>query len=80
MLQVTGIADWAQEMHVAPALRDNGHIAFLRSRLAEMGSTSTSRGGGGAPRYSQQQVRGRAPAAQLNRNCPREGFSPGNPD
>ena len=46
MLQETGIATRAQEMHVAAALRDKGYTPFLRSRLAETGATSTSRGGG----------------------------------
>ena len=46
MLQETGIATRAQEMHVAAALRDKGYTAFLSSRLAETGATSTSRGGG----------------------------------
>ena len=46
MLQETGIATWAQEMHVAAALRDKGYTAFFSSRLAETGATSTSRGGG----------------------------------
>ena len=46
MLQETGITTRAQEMHVAAALRDKGYTAFFSSRLAEMGATSTSRGGG----------------------------------
>ena len=46
MLQETGIAIRAQEMHVAAALRDKGYTPFFSSRLAEMGATSTSRGGG----------------------------------
>ena len=46
MLQETGIATRAQEMHVAAALRDKGYTAFFSSRLAETGATSTSRGGG----------------------------------
>ena len=46
MLQETGIANRAQEMHVAAALRDKGYTPFLSSRLAETGATSTSRGGG----------------------------------
>ena len=46
MLQETGIATRAQEMHVAAALRDKGYIPFFSSRLAETGATSTSRGGG----------------------------------
>ena len=46
MLQETGIATRAQEMHVAAALRDKGYTPFLSSRLAETGATSTSRGGG----------------------------------
>ena len=46
MLQETGIATRAQEMHVAAALRDKGYTAFFSSRLAETGATFTSRGGG----------------------------------
>ena len=46
MLHETGIATWAQEMHVAAALRDKGYTPFFSSRLAETGATSTSRGGG----------------------------------
>ena len=46
MLQETGIATRAQEMHVAAALRDKGYTPFFSSRLAEKGATSTSRGGG----------------------------------
>ena len=49
MLQETGIATRAQEMHVAAALRDKGYTPFFSSasaRLAETGATSTSRGGG----------------------------------
>ena len=46
MLQETGIATRAQEMHVAAALRDKRYTPFFSSRLAEMGATSTSRGGG----------------------------------
>ena len=46
MLQETGIATRAQEMHVAAALRDKGYTAYFSSRLAETGATSTSRGGG----------------------------------
>ena len=46
MLQETGIATRAQEMHLAAALRDKGYTAFFSSRLAETGTTSTSRGGG----------------------------------
>ena len=45
MLQETGIATRAQEMHVAAALRDKGYTPFFSSRLAETGATSTSRGG-----------------------------------
>ena len=46
MLQETGIATRAQEMHLAAALRDMGYTCFFSSRLAETGATSTSRGGG----------------------------------
>ena len=46
MLQETGIATRAQEMHVAAALGDKGYTPFFSSRLAEKGATSTSRGGG----------------------------------
>ena len=46
MLQETGIATRAQEMHVAVALRDKGYTAFFSSRLAETGAPSTSREGG----------------------------------
>ena len=44
MLQNTGIATRAQEMHLAAALRDKGYTPFFSSRLAETGPTS--RGGG----------------------------------
>ena len=46
MLQETGIATRAQEMHVAAVLRDKGYTPLFSSRLAETGFTSTSRGGG----------------------------------
>ena len=46
MLQETGSATRAQEMHVATAPRDKGYSPFFSSRLAESGATSTSRGGG----------------------------------
>ena len=46
MLQETGIAIRAQEMHVAVALRDKGYTPFFSSRLAETGATSTLTGGG----------------------------------
>ena len=46
MLQETGIATRAQQMHVAAALRDKGYTPFFSSRLAETGATSSSRGGG----------------------------------
>ena len=46
MLQDTGIATRAQEMHVAAALQDKGYTPFFSSRLPETGATSTSRGGG----------------------------------
>ena len=46
MLQETGIASRAQEMHVAAALRDKGYTPFFSSWLAETTATSTSRGGG----------------------------------
>ena len=46
MLQETGIATRAQEMHVPAALRDKGYTPFFSSRLAGTGPTSTSRGGG----------------------------------
>ena len=45
MLQETGIASRAQEMHVAAALRDKGYTPYFSSWLAETGATSTSRGG-----------------------------------
>ena len=43
MLQETGIASRAQEMHVAAALRNKGYTPFFSSRLVETGATSTSR-------------------------------------
>ena len=46
MLQETGIATRAQEMHVAAALRHKGYTPFFSSWLAETGATSTARGGG----------------------------------
>ena len=46
MLQETGIATRAPEMHVAAAVRDKGYTPSFSSRLAETGSTSASRGGG----------------------------------
>ena len=46
MLQETGIATRAQEMHVAAALRNKGYTPYFSSRLVETGATSTSRGGG----------------------------------
>ena len=46
MLQETGIATRAQEMHVDAALRDKGYTPFFSSQLAETVATSTSRGGG----------------------------------
>ena len=44
ILQETGIATRAQEMHVATALWDKGNTPFFSSRLAETGATSISRG------------------------------------
>ena len=46
MLQETGIAHRAQEMHMAAALRGKGYTPFFSSWLAETGATSTWRGGG----------------------------------
>ena len=46
MLQKTGIASRAQEMHVAAALQDKGYTPFFSSRLAKTGATSNLRGGG----------------------------------
>ena len=46
MLQDTGIATRAHEMHVAAALRGKGCTPFFSSQLAKTGATSTSRGGG----------------------------------
>ena len=46
MLQETGIATRAHEIHVAAALCDKGYTPFFSNGLPEMGSTSTSRGGG----------------------------------
>ena len=46
MLRETGMATRAQEKHVAAALRDKGYTPFSRSRLAETGASSASRGGG----------------------------------
>ena len=46
MLQETGIATRAQEMHVAAALRDKGYTPFFSSWPAQTGATSTSGGGG----------------------------------
>ena len=46
MLQETGIATRAQEMHVSAGLRDRGYTPFFSSRLAETGATCTFRGRG----------------------------------
>ena len=46
MLQETGIATRAQEMHMDAALLDKGCTPFFSSRLAETKATSTSRGQG----------------------------------
>ena len=46
MLQETGIATRAQDMHVPAALRDKGYNPLFSSRLAETGATSTSKGKG----------------------------------
>ena len=46
MLQETGIATRARELHVATVLRDKGYTPFFSSRLAKTEATSTSRGGG----------------------------------
>ena len=46
MLQETGIATRAQEMHLAAALQNKGHTPFFSSQLAKTGSTPTSKGGG----------------------------------
>ena len=35
MLPETGITTWAQEMHVATALRNKGYTPFFSSWLAE---------------------------------------------
>ena len=50
MLQVTGIAIRAQEMHVAAALRDKGYAPFFSSRLAETGATPSREGKASSPR------------------------------
>ena len=63
---------------MAAALWDKGYTPFFSSRPAEMGATSTSRGGG-APQRGQQQVRGRAGGARFHENRPREGRGPGDP-
>ena len=46
MLHETGIANRAQEMHVAAALRDKGYTPFFSSQLAKTGASPASRGGG----------------------------------
>ena len=46
MLQETGTAGGAQEMHLAAALRDKGYTPFISSQLAKPGASCTSRGGG----------------------------------
>ena len=46
VLQETGIATGAHEMHVVSALRDKGYTPFFSSWLAETGATSTWRGEG----------------------------------
>ena len=46
MLQDTGIARRAQEIHPAAALRAKGYTPFFSRRLAETGCTFTYRGGG----------------------------------
>ena len=56
MLQETGIATQAQEMHVAAALRDKGYTPFFSSQLAETGAASTSRGGGLLTAFSSEYV------------------------
>ena len=56
MLQETGIATRAQEMHVAAALRDKGYTPFFSSRLADTGATSTSREGGLLTAFSSKYV------------------------
>ena len=78
MLQETGIATRAQEMHVAAALRDKGYTAYFSSRAGgDGGQLHLERGG--PPHRGQQQVRGGARGAQLHGNCPRESRGPGDP-
>ena len=46
MLQETGIAKQAQNMHLSAALRDKGYTPSFSSRLAKTRATSTSSGEG----------------------------------
>ena len=78
MLQETGIATRAQEMHVAAALRDKGYTAYFSSRLAETGATSTSRGGGLLTAVSSKYV-AEHEVLSFTEIVHREGRGPGDP-
>ena len=77
MLQETGIATRAQEMHVAAALRDKGYTAYFSSRLAETGATSTSRGGALLTAVSSKYVR--STRCSASRKLAPESRGPGDP-
>ena len=78
MLQETGIATWAEEMHMAAVLRDKGYTPFFSSWLAETGATSTSRGEGLLNAVSSKYV-AEHEVLSLTENRPREGHGPEDP-
>ena len=78
MLQETGIATLAQEMHLAAALRDKGVHPLLQQPTGGDGSHFHLERGG-PPYRGQHQVRGGARGAQFHGNRPREGRGPGDP-
>ena len=78
MLQETGIATRAQEMHVAVALWDKGYTPFFSSELPETGATSTSRGGGLLTAVSSKYV-AEHEVLSFTEIVPWEGRGPGNP-
>ena len=78
MLQETGIATRAQEMHLAAALRDKGCTPFFSSRLADTAASSTSRGGGLLTAVSSKYV-AEHEVLSFTEIVPGKAAAPGNP-
>ena len=77
MLQETGIATRAQEMHVAAAPRDKGYTPFFSSWLAETGPPPPREGEASSPRSAASTWR--STRSSVSRKLSREGRSPGDP-